>query len=160
VTERVIGAIAPKLHQAEIERAIRKPTASLDAYDVYLRGLFAIRNRRREANDDALKLWRKATELHPEFALAYAMASFCLPAQGEGWITDWQPHITETKRLAEQAVKLGKDDATALCFAGYALGFVAGELEDGAALVDQALALNPNPGAGLALRSSTEIVSR
>jgi hypothetical protein len=77
VTERVIGAIAPKLHQADIERAIRKPSASLDAYDVYLRGLFAIRNRRREANDDALKLWRKATELDPEFALAYAMASFC-----------------------------------------------------------------------------------
>src|SRR5262249_15302519 len=39
VTERVVGAIAPKLEQAEIERARRKPTASLDAYDCYLRGL-------------------------------------------------------------------------------------------------------------------------
>src|SRR5205809_368344 len=37
VTMSVIGAIAPKLEQAEIERAKRKPTDSLDAYDNYLR---------------------------------------------------------------------------------------------------------------------------
>ena len=34
----VVGAIAPKLEQAESVRAARKPTASLDAYDYYLRG--------------------------------------------------------------------------------------------------------------------------
>jgi TolB-like protein len=33
VTERVIGALQPALRQAEIERARRKPPASLDAYD-------------------------------------------------------------------------------------------------------------------------------
>ena len=38
VTARVVGEIAPKLEQAEIERAKRKPTDSLDAYDYYLRG--------------------------------------------------------------------------------------------------------------------------
>ena len=36
VTSNVIGAIAPELEQAEIKRAKRKPTESLDAYDVYL----------------------------------------------------------------------------------------------------------------------------
>ncbi len=39
VTASVVGAIAPKLEQAEIERAKRKPTASLDAYDYFLRGM-------------------------------------------------------------------------------------------------------------------------
>jgi len=38
VTISVVGAIAPKLEQAEIERAKRKPTERLDAYDYYLRG--------------------------------------------------------------------------------------------------------------------------
>src|SRR5262245_19569315 len=33
VTARVVGVIAPRLEQAEIERARRKPTESLDAYD-------------------------------------------------------------------------------------------------------------------------------
>src|SRR5262245_40532722 len=39
VTASVVGAISPMLEQAEIERAKRKPTDSLDAYDFYLRGL-------------------------------------------------------------------------------------------------------------------------
>jgi adenylate cyclase len=39
VASRVAGAIEPKLRQSEIERAARKPTQSLDAYDLYLRAL-------------------------------------------------------------------------------------------------------------------------
>src|SRR6185295_4685304 len=39
VATSVAGAIAPQLERAEIERAKRKPTASLDAYDYYLRGM-------------------------------------------------------------------------------------------------------------------------
>jgi adenylate cyclase len=39
VTESVVGAIAPAVERAEMERAKRKPTESLDAYTVYLRGL-------------------------------------------------------------------------------------------------------------------------
>src|SRR5262249_38800271 len=42
VTASVVGAIAPKLEQAEIERVRRKPTESRDAYDYYLRGLAAL----------------------------------------------------------------------------------------------------------------------
>ncbi|HMF25235.1 MAG TPA: adenylate/guanylate cyclase domain-containing protein, partial [Pseudolabrys sp.] len=39
VASGVIGAIEPKLLRSEIERAIRKPTENLDAYDLYLRAL-------------------------------------------------------------------------------------------------------------------------
>jgi adenylate cyclase len=39
VTMSVIGAIAPQLARAEIARAQRKPTESLQAYDYYLRAL-------------------------------------------------------------------------------------------------------------------------
>src|SRR6266851_64550 len=39
VTMSVLGAITPKMEQAEIERAKRKPTESLDAYDLFLRGM-------------------------------------------------------------------------------------------------------------------------
>ena len=42
VTSSVVGALAPSLEQAEIERARGKPTESLDAYDNYLRGLAGI----------------------------------------------------------------------------------------------------------------------
>ena len=35
----VVGTIEPRLRRTEMERARRKPTESLDAYDVYLRAL-------------------------------------------------------------------------------------------------------------------------
>ena len=37
-----------------------------------------------------------------------------------------------------------RDDAVALCTAGMALAFVVGDLDNGAALIDRALSLNPN----------------
>ena len=54
MTASVVGAIAPRLEQAEIERAKRKPTESLDAYDYYLRGMAAVHRWTREGNDEAL----------------------------------------------------------------------------------------------------------
>jgi adenylate cyclase len=39
VASQVVGAIEPKLRGSEIERATRKRTESLDAYDLYLRAL-------------------------------------------------------------------------------------------------------------------------
>jgi hypothetical protein len=48
-----VGEIAPKLEQAEIERAKRKPTESLDAYDHFLRGMANIHHWTRTSNDEA-----------------------------------------------------------------------------------------------------------
>jgi hypothetical protein len=42
VASSVVGAIEPKLRQSEIERASRKPTESLDAWDLYLRALVSV----------------------------------------------------------------------------------------------------------------------
>src|SRR5262249_5380545 len=52
VAASVVGAINPTMIDAEMERAKRKPTASLDAYDYYPRGAAAHwrQNRTRESN--------------------------------------------------------------------------------------------------------------
>ena len=63
ITSGVVGVIAPKIEQAEIERAKRKPTGSLDAYDYYLHGLASLYQDTKEANDEALHLFSKAIEL-------------------------------------------------------------------------------------------------
>jgi tetratricopeptide (TPR) repeat protein len=145
VTASVVGAIAPKLEQAEIERAKRKPTESLDAYDYYLRGMAAVHQWNREANDEALRMFYRAIELDPNFASAYGMAARCYSQRkGSGWVTDREYEIAEAGRLARRAAELGRDDALALCTAGMALAYVVCDLDDGAALIDRALALNPN----------------
>jgi len=77
VTESVVGAIAPAVEKAEIERAKRKPTESLDAYDYYLRGLARARHWLKEANSEALQMFYKAIELDPDFASTHGMAAWC-----------------------------------------------------------------------------------
>ena len=92
IAESVVGAIAPQLERAEIERAKRKPTESLDAYDYYLRGMAKLHSGTREAIEAALPLFYKAIELDPEFASAYGMAAWChFWRKLNGWMTDRTP---------------------------------------------------------------------
>src|SRR5262249_5688701 len=70
MTVAIVGAIAPKLEQAEIERARYKPTDSLDAYDCYMRGTASLYQWSRDSVSEALKLFYKAIELDPHFASA------------------------------------------------------------------------------------------
>jgi TolB-like protein len=147
VTTSVVSAIAPKLEQAEIERAKRKPTESLDAYDYFLRGMENTHTHRqtRESVSETLRLFHKAIELDSNFAAAYGMAAFCYVwRKASGWVSDRAQEIAEASSLARRAVELGKDDAVALSRAGYALAYVVEDLEAGALFIDRALVLNPN----------------
>jgi TolB-like protein len=145
VTAKVVGAIEPRLEQAEMERAKRKPTENLDAYDHYLRGLAGIHKWTSEGSREALAHLNRATELDPDFAAAFGLAARCYSQRtGFGWVTDRKEEVADAERLARRAAELGKDDAVALTMAGNALIIVAGDIHDGAAMVDRALALNPN----------------
>jgi TolB-like protein/class 3 adenylate cyclase len=145
VTSRVIGAIAPKLEQAEIERAKHKPTDSLDAYDYYLRGMASVHRWSKEGVGEALQLFYKAIELDPDFASAYGLAAWCyFWRRVNGWMTDRVQEVPEAIRLASRAAQLGNDDAVALSFSGLTIGWVGGDVEAAAELTDRALVLNPN----------------
>jgi tetratricopeptide (TPR) repeat protein len=99
----------------------------------------------REANNDALSHFYRAIELDRNFAPAYGMAARCyVQRKGGNWMADRAHETSETRRLARWAEELGKDNAAALWTAGFALAYVVGSLEDGDALIDRALALNPN----------------
>ena len=88
ITQSVVGAIAPQLERAEIERAKRKPTESLDAYDYYLRGTAKLHSGSREAIEQALPMFYRAIELDAEFASAYGMAAWChFWRKLNGWVT-------------------------------------------------------------------------
>ena len=145
VTTSVVGAIMPQLEHAEIERAKRKPTESLDAYDYFLRGMASYYRRTREAINDALPLFYKAIELDRDFASAYGMVAWCYAWRKlNGWVTDRVQEISDTARLARQAAELGPDDAVALARGANALGYVVGDLDTAVNFVDRALMLNQN----------------
>lgn len=141
----IVGALASQLERAEIERAKRKPTGNLSAYDTYLRAMPHLHRGTREEIDEALPLFYKAIQLDPEFASAHAMAAWChFWRKINGWMADQERESAEGARLARLAVELGKDDAVALTRGGHALAHLADELDAAIALVDKALVLNPN----------------
>jgi TolB-like protein len=145
IATSVVGAIASQLERAEIERARRKPTGNLSAYDNYLRGMPHLHRGTRAAINEALPLFYTAIQLDPEFASAHAMAAWChFWRKINGWMTDRPQEIAEGVRLARLAVELGKDDAVAITRGGHALAHLAGEVDGGIALIDKALVLNPN----------------
>jgi TolB-like protein len=145
VTASVVGAITPKLEHAEIERATRIPTESLNAYDYFLRGMASYYRRASEDINVALRMFYKAIELDPEFASAFAMAAWCYAWRKiNGWMTDRAEETAETARLARRAAELGPDDGVTLSRGGHALAFVVGDLDAAATFVNRALMLNPN----------------
>jgi TolB-like protein len=151
VTSNVVGAIAPKLEHAEIRRAQRK-TESLDAYDCYLRGLASFHASTKTSIGEALRLFHRAIDLDSQFAAAYGMAAWChVRRKGSRWATDPAQEAREAARLVGKALEFGRDDAVALASAGYSLAYVVGDLDQGSAMIEQAIAINPNLAAALSL---------
>ncbi len=145
----VVGALAPHLERAEIERAYHKPTESLDAHDYYMRGMWKFRQVSRSAIDEALPLFHEAVRRDPEFASAYAMAAWCHSWRKlSRWATDPERETAEGTRLARRAVELGQHDAVALAASAHVLTHLNRDIESSVALLDRALVLDPNLAAG------------
>lgn len=139
----IARAVILQVEQAEIDRAKRVPAENLTAYDYYLRGLACLHQENREATGEALRLFRKAIRLDPDYASAYGMAGWCYCRRKEqGWAGPRD--AIEAGELAWRAVELGREDAVALSMSGRTLLYVTREIEAGAAFLDRALALNPD----------------
>src|ERR1700722_12081061 len=145
MAESVVGAIVPRLEQAEIERAKSKPTDNLNAYDCFLRGMAAWHDWTQSSHNNALKFFYQAIKLDPEFGRPYALAAGCyLMRKANDWIVDRAVEVAETERLGRLGADLGRTDAVALAWSAHALGYVVGDINTGIALIDRALLLNAN----------------
>lgn len=145
ITARVVGAIAPKIELAEIDRVSRKATESLQAYDYYLRGLADFYRITRSGNDDSLANLRRAIELDPNYATAYGFAARTYVQRNTGgWVKDYGREWGEAERLARRAIELGQDDAVALSCAAFALCELCGDPKSAVLCVDRATELSPS----------------
>jgi serine/threonine protein kinase/tetratricopeptide (TPR) repeat protein len=72
VAQQIASALKAKLSPQEIQRVTRKPTENLDAYAYYLKGREYYYRYTKRDNENAIELFKKALELDPNYALAYA----------------------------------------------------------------------------------------
>jgi tetratricopeptide (TPR) repeat protein len=145
IAEAVVGMLEPSIQQAELERIRRKPPDSLDAYEHYLRGLaltdMFTRQSVREMQDHCLR----AVELDPGFAPSYALAA---RAYIQRWVQSWYDDLArdtaEVLDLVERGLRADRQDSLMLGTAGHCYAWFARDLDKGLALIDEAIALNPN----------------
>jgi TolB-like protein len=145
VAGTVASAIEPRLHQSEIERAARKPTESLDAYDLYLRAVAQAYKRTREGLAESIRLGRQALELDGAYAPAMSRIALSRAMQQQRhWVPSSGPEADEGIRMAWQAIGAARDDPWVLDLAGLALALLAGENAAALSAMDRAIVLNPN----------------
>jgi tetratricopeptide (TPR) repeat protein len=145
VTMAVAGAIEPSITQAEISRANRKPTENLQAYDWLLRAIGERQLYSRDSFDRAIEMARRAIELDPRYAQAYAhLADLIMLRQIYGWMEDEVAEAAEGVHFAHLAVQLAPNDSIVLTLAALALGILNRDSATTIPWLDRAIALNPN----------------
>jgi DNA-binding winged helix-turn-helix (wHTH) protein/TolB-like protein/Flp pilus assembly protein TadD len=72
IIRRLAGQLPAKVSDAEKRRLAKRYTRSLEAYDYFLQGQAQFLVRRTEENEQARAYFRKALEVDPRFARAYA----------------------------------------------------------------------------------------
>jgi TolB-like protein len=154
IVEAVAGVVEPEIRKAEVARARRKPTASLDAYDYFLRALQHIHSPGVEGHPEALRLLQLSSDLDPEFALAPAHAAWIyekrlsLRAPPIG-----RDDVAAGTALARRALSLDGADPLVRAICGYVLYRLAGDVT-GIQALHQAVEDNPNNSAILALAAA------
>lgn len=143
VTEAVVGVLEPSLRSAEIERARRKPPASLDAYDLYLRALPEYHSMTEDGSARAQSLLRRALALNPGYALAKSLFAACqVRREAEGWAKPGERE--EAIRLAREGLAEMPNEPIVLAQGALAIAYLAYAHDAARAAIERALALCPN----------------
>jgi adenylate cyclase len=154
ITQSVVGKLAIKLSDIERQRALKKPTDSLDAYDYVLRGHNLMARFTRSANAEARLMFERAIELDPAYSSAYsALGQARFTAAVSGWTEFRGEAVQQAESLAQKAIELDDGNAEAHALLG---GVHSDRLQFDLALSedDRAIALNPNDWATYAQRGS------
>lgn len=138
-----VGAIAPSVRRAEIDRVKRKRTDSLDAYDLVLRAQLDVDSGMPEQVRRALVLLDQAIAVDPAYALAHgnaAMCHHCLFLRAGLQDASRAASI----RHARSAILHGQDDASALTLAGFSIGMDGHDRGAAFTAMEAALAISPS----------------
>ena len=144
VTETVVGTLAGRLETVGAERARKKPTTSLTAFDYLLQGRDLVYRFNREDNAKARELLEKAIALDPDYAEPHAFLSktYLIDWFG-GWARDLDACLERATEIAKRAVALDDSDSLAQAQMGYLLPYRR-QYERARQHIERALALNPH----------------
>lgn len=142
IAEAATIAIAPAVAEAELQRAIRKPPDSLDAWAAYQRGLWHLSKATRNDNSLAEKFFQQAIDLDPNFSGGYRGLAFTQNQTSDSWQSLLE-RIKSIEALARRAVALDPADAEARSCLAMAL-YNRADYKGALAEIEHALVSSPN----------------
>jgi adenylate cyclase len=144
IVQTIVATLAIKVDEAEIARAMRKDTTSLEAYDYVMRGWQYYSRRTRSANVKAKEMFRKAIELDPDYGEAYwALGWAQFMNATSGWTEFSSQAMQQAQDLAKKALSLeesnaGPHELLGICY------LYQGEYDLAISELQRAIELNPN----------------
>jgi adenylate cyclase len=144
IVQTIVATLAIKVDEAEIARAVRKDTTSLEAYDYVMRGWQYFSRRTRSANIKAKEMFRKAIDLDPDYGDAYwALGMAQVLNATAGWTEFFSQTIQQAQDLAKKALSLEESNAGPHALLGSCYLFQ-GEYDLAISELKRAIELNPN----------------
>ena len=144
ITQTVVGAIGPELSRAEQQRVRMKPPESLDAWDIYQRGLWHVWHFTKEDNEEAQRLFTQAIHLDPSFCAAHVHLAYAHYQSNSAGLTG-EPEVSAHACLSAAQAAISCDNHDPL--AHWALGGAWLMNYDAASAIDSlqhAIRLNPS----------------
>lgn len=145
ISENIVGAVEPEILSAELNRSRGKGPGNLAAYDCVLRAYQHLWILTPEDNNRALDFLRQAVLLEPNYALAYAYASwadlFRVQLTQGGSL---RPLLTEALTFAQRAVELDPSDPLIQTIRGAWQLMIERDFDGGLARHEEAFQKNPN----------------
>jgi DNA-binding SARP family transcriptional activator/TolB-like protein/Flp pilus assembly protein TadD len=143
IGNRIVASIASEIETIERNRAILRPPNSLDAWEAHHRGLWHMYRFSRADNERAQHFFKRALQLDPTFARAYAGLSFThFQNAFQGW-SKRGPEIDRAYEAAGQALMADDRDPAAHWAMGRAQ-WLRGNSDQSVAELAQSVDLSPN----------------
>ncbi len=147
VALEIVNALKAKLSPGEKERLKKKPTENLKAYDYYLMGRSYYLRFRKQDNEHAIELYKKALELDPGYARAYAGLGevYTQRVLRYGFPPNW---LEKAFELSKKAISINPDCAEA--YKSLGLFYIAnGWIKKAIKATRKSFELNPDPALAL-----------
>ncbi len=143
IREQIVSALQVNLTQTDRVLTERKPTDSVEAYDLFLRGranfyLYSAQNIL-----EAIDCFEKAIEIDPNFAEAYSFISFCYMIGCMYMYPGFDDTFDRSHDFAERGVALDDTSAIALTRLAWIQTFLH-RYDQAIANFEKAVALGPN----------------
>ena len=144
VTGAIVSTLPGRVAAAAHDRAERKPTDNMAAYECVLTAKVLHHRSQRDENARATQLIERAIELDPKYAHAHAWRACILAQQWiYGWCAERDATWLEVRKEAEHALAMDDNDSDVHRILA-ALAIAQNQLDKATYHMQRALSLNPN----------------